>query len=296
MNFIKHGELCAVDNVSFVYVAQASPPSLKGAKAGGVATFVNANLAITCRHTLDDFINTIVADNPAVEKNTQAGTVTLSDVSHSLTGIQHTETKAALWSIRRAFKSDDSDLALLLVAPAGEGARRLHDAKIGVANIRLALPNIGDKVFAYGFAQSDVLEASPKKLAIKVTSYTSEGVVEAVHPFGRDKLMPFPCFQTNCRFDSGMSGGPIFNRTGELCGVIASGYDVEGGADPISYGAAIWPILAMTMNANLPGEPKDQFYTVYDLASRKEKFLHVADLDAIERILLENGKTGWRFK
>ncbi|MBI1393272.1 MAG: hypothetical protein GC152_11085 [Alphaproteobacteria bacterium] len=296
MNFIKHDEPCAVDYVSFVYVAQSTPPSRESVKAGGVATFVNGRLAITCRHTLDDFIDRLGTGTPVTEKDTAIGMVTQSNAGFSLTGIQHTETEAALWSIRRTFRCSDSDLALLLVAPASEGAQRLDDKKIGVAKIRLALPQEGEKVFAYGFAGSDILTASPEKLAIRLMSYTSEGIVNAVHPSGRDKLMPFPCFQTSCRFDSGMSGGPIFNSAGELCGVIASGYDVEDGADPISYGAAVWPILSMTINADLPDAPKGEFYTVYDLACRKEKFLHVADLDAIERIPLPNGQTAWRFK
>ena len=296
MNFVKNNEPCAVDAVSFIYVAQASPPSAESAKAGGVATFINGSLAVTCRHTLDDFLGSVGDPASVNEQVTQFGKITYSDAGHSLTGIQHTETEAALWSIRRVFKSDYSDLALLLVAPANDGAHRLKDANAGVVTVRLALPAIGEKVFAYGFAHSNILDTSRKRLSIKVDSYTSEGIVEAVHPAGRDKLMPFPCFQTNCRFDSGMSGGPIFNSRGELCGVIGSGYDVEEGAMPIGYGVAIWPILSMTINANVPREPQDQLYTVYDLANRKEKFLHVADLDAIERFPLENGAAAWRFK
>ena len=296
MSFVKNDEPCAVDNVSFVYVAQASPPSSESVRAGGVATFINGNLAVTCRHTLDDFLEKIGMLTSVDEQMTHVGKVTFSNVGHSLTGIQHTEREAALWSIRRAFKSDYSDLALLLVAPASEGARRLTDACVGVATVRLAFPKIGEKLTAYGFPHSRVLESSKERLAIKMDSYTSEGIVEAVHPTGRDKLMPFPCFQTSCRFDSGMSGGPIFNSGGELCGVIGSGYDVEDGASPIGYGIAIWPILSMTINANLPGEREDQLYTVYDLALRKEKYLHVADLDMIERFPLENGAAAWRFK
>ena len=49
---------------------------------------------------------------------------------------------------------------------------------------------------------------------------------------GRDRLiLPTACFETSARFDPGMSGGPVSDEEGAVCGVIASGVDYDSG-DP----------------------------------------------------------------
>lgn len=293
-SFVKSDKPSAIDNVSFFYVAQGGLPPNECTFVGGVATFVSANLAVTCRHTLDDFLERIGTPKDEPEQPTRSVRATKSNAGYSLKGVQITQSKAALWSIRKTFSSNISDLALLLVVPANDDAQSLSEDKESVvAKIRLALPRVGETVSAYGFPHSKILSASQESLSIKVDPYSSEGTVQSIHPLRRDNLMPFPCFQTNCRFDSGMSGGPIFNSMGELCGVIGSGYDLEDGTEPIGYGIAIWPTITIEVEVRSPGGP-NQLHTIYDLAREHQRFLHVADLDKIECSPLGNGETAWR--
>jgi hypothetical protein len=68
------------------------------------------------------------------------------------------------------------------------------------------------------------IRINPKSIEVEYDQSfaTSIGRVIEVFPNGRDKfLLPFPCFQIDCKINSGMSGGPVYNESGKVCGVIA---------------------------------------------------------------------------
>ena len=35
-------------------------------------------------------------------------------------------------------------------------------------------------------------------------------------------MLPFPCYHVGARFDAGMSGGPVFDEYGSLCGLVCA--------------------------------------------------------------------------
>jgi len=52
-------------------------------------------------------------------------------------------------------------------------------------------------------------------------------------------------------FIGGMSGGPIFNQAGELCGLVCSGG--SGDEDvPISNGVVLWPMAGIRIDHRIP--------------------------------------------
>jgi hypothetical protein len=77
------------------------------------------------------------------------------------------------------------------------------------------------------------------------TAYAPGSIVE-VYPLRRDSgMLNFPCFRTNARFEPGMSGGPIFNESGSVCGVICSSMPPnEDDPQWLSYGSLIRPAMA----------------------------------------------------
>jgi hypothetical protein len=92
---------------------------------------------------------------------------------------------------------------------------------------------------------------------------TAAGVVTEVYSELRDRaLLSFPCFQIETHFIGGMSGGPIFNQAGELCGLICLGYE----NDPIAYGVVLWPIVGIRIDHNVPGVASKGPYTILELA------------------------------
>ena len=92
---------------------------------------------------------------------------------------------------------------------------------------------------------------------------TSPGVVTDVYPESRDSaLLSFPSFEVQTHFIGGMSGGPIFNQAGELCGLICSGYDHA----PVVYGVVLWPIMGIRIDHNIPGVVSKGPYTMLEMA------------------------------
>ena len=86
---------------------------------------------------------------------------------------------------------------------------------------------------------------------VKQKYAASQGHVREVHLDRRDGLlMKFPCFQTDCRFVGGMSGGPVIeSRNGAVVGVICSGFDVPEDESPISYVSLAGTSLLLTLEA-----------------------------------------------
>lgn len=102
-----------------------------------------------------------------------------------------------------------------------------------------------------------------QQVKFQLNPSTSIGVVTEVYPELRDSaLLSFPSFQVKTHFIGGMSGGPIFNEAGELCGLICSGYD----DDPIAYGVVLWPMTGIRIDDIIPAVISKLPYTILELA------------------------------
>ena len=63
-------------------------------------------------------------------------------------------------------------------------------------------------------------------IAVNDEFMSSVGVVREIHDWRRDKVnLPFPCYRVGARFDAGMSGGPVFDEYGSLCGLVCASPD-----------------------------------------------------------------------
>ena len=105
-------------------------------------------------------------------------------------------------------------------------------------------PRIGSAVHAVGYhsARAEVDHAR-REIHVHREIAISDGIVVDVHEERRDARLNFPCFQTDARFDGGMSGGPVFNDAGALCGIISSNLPPSADGEPhVSYVATLWPI------------------------------------------------------
>lgn len=65
-----------------------------------------------------------------------------------------------------------------------------------------------------------------------------------------------------------MSGGPVFNDDGEVCGIICSSLPADEECNEhISYVTTLWPLMGMKIDANRDGDyPNNVVYPVLDLA------------------------------
>src|SRR5436190_17537381 len=181
--------------------------------ASGTATVIAPRLALTARHVVEDFWRKYESDD--VSPREAAGTFNLQAIQILGKDDGH------VWDVRKFWASPHSDIALLALFPRSKEAAT-HKWK----SPRLSLfpPPAGGRISGFGYhARHITADSSENSVSVHLMHdpCTTVGEVEEIHDSMRDCVnLPFPCFRTNARFDGGMSGGPIFNDQGQLCGLI----------------------------------------------------------------------------
>lgn len=138
-------------------------------------------------------------------------------------------------------------------------------------------PAVGDRISALGYPNSEFsTEHSDEPIStFRGQLHHAGGIVRKVH-VRHSSLLPFPCFQTNARFNSGMSGGPVTNATGAVCGLVCDGLETgePDDAEPYSHASLLWPLLGI----NLTGDPDNPLF-FGDLA--EERSVRIANRDLV---------------
>jgi serine protease Do len=82
---------------------------------------------------------------------------------------------------------------------------------------------------AIGFSGMDdkCLDEDAQIFLLTEGMYGAYGIVTAIHPHGRGQSWPTPVFEVECNWSSGMSGGPVFNSSGEVVGLVSTGMDLR---------------------------------------------------------------------
>lgn len=99
-----------------------------------------------------------------------------------------------------------------------------------------ASPAVGDEVLAIGFPILGVnfVEAAARHL-FEEEMVGAAGVVTVLHPTGRGQTRPWPAFEIEGNWNSGMSGGPVINRQGLVVGVVSSSVEPDDNAPGVAY-------------------------------------------------------------
>lgn len=118
----------------------------------------------------------------------------------------------------------------------------LAPAPLSLAPMRVALPLLGDRLWAIGFRHQDLQDG-----AAHISPMISSGIVTQAFPMGRGERMPSPCFEVSMETIGGMSGGAVVNAEGEVVGVVSSSPD--GGP---SYMTLIWDALRLRVAGPIP--------------------------------------------
>lgn len=126
------------------------------------------------------------------------------------------------------------DVALLKPATIGAGARPPQTLPVRVTG---SLSKIGDIVLAVGFPQLDLSEVDQEEQAALITEgmYGAYGRIVAIHAEGVSRSNPTPVFEIESDWPGGMSGGPVFNRAGEVIGIVSRSLRAESGQHGIGY-------------------------------------------------------------
>jgi serine protease Do len=101
---------------------------------------------------------------------------------------------------------------------------------------------VGDVVVAVGFPEIETFKGT---LADAVTTiregmYAAYGVVTRLYPEGRENnRLGTPLFEVEANWPSGMSGGPVLNKDGEIIGLVSRSIAPEAG-QKTGTGWATW--------------------------------------------------------
>lgn len=247
-------------------------------RISGTACVIAPWLAITARHVIEsefrEFGGTI--DDPGGVYEAPHRTLALTWPQDGKPGI-------AL-NVVRSWCSNQSDIAALWLAP---DRQEDIDRRWSCPVLALAPPSIGTKIAGFGFPKSQTGLMDANKFNVAIFPTTSTGRVLEVHQAQRDRgLLSFPCFRTNARFDPGMSGGPVFDERGRLCGLVCASLSSSevSGADHVSYVSTLWPLLSINIDMPWDRYPSGARYPLYRYA--EAGIMRVEGLEALE--LLED--------
>ena len=193
----------------------------------GTALSIRNGVLITAKHILDETRD--ATEHTNINRNLCALQV--------LPNSDHVK-----WEITHMVVHEDADLAVLF---AEQNSNR-NSHVVPQFSISRRAPQRGEWIVAHGYVKGElnVISRSPDGggvMEISNKCQTSFGVVKEVYEDSRDSIMlPCPCFEVSGRFSPGMSGGPVFNRKAELCGIVSTG--IEGAKS--SFAVTLGPSLS----------------------------------------------------
>jgi hypothetical protein len=175
-----------------------------------------------------------------------------------------TSTVGGLLPIDRVWAPRELDIGFAwLRLPRNASTNEL--LRLYTVTLRPAPPQPGEPVHAVGY-YGMVVEPRSEGYDLCYAHETahSTGRVLEVHPEYRDRgLLNFPCLRTDAVFAHGMSGGPIFDSTGCVVGVVCSSDSTQEN----SYGSLIWPVFGCQIDIQDGSTGTVRKKLLYDIAA-----------------------------
>ena len=148
-----------------------------------------------------------------------------------------------LWHPQRVVADPSSDIAIITASCATDLPQ---GNQLSLASMSSRVPAVGELAMIVGFRpRQNEFERSDRLSALTGDVFVSSGRVTQVFPNGRDRaVLPWPVVEVDCPTLGAMSGGPVFNATGHLIGVLATSFESDDSRGP-SYVSLLGPALMM---------------------------------------------------
>jgi len=256
----------------------------------------NSGIMMTARHVVENIIDKKeIRDSGEPIENFGLFALYSSDKKNTKTKISSDCYIGGPIHITGIISSESFDIALCqlqLLKKIDTGEQLQYP----IVRLNLSIPKAGMKILGVGYCKNKVssdeyINKDNKKVRYIEYSHnfttTSGEVVKYIKSQG---IRHFPHFHTTARFDSGMSGGPVFMENGSVCGVICSSFSSsEYEKEYISYVSDIGPTLSFEVDILLEGKTKPQKFTLFELIK-----LNIISTDdsknSIEIVTSESGK------
>jgi hypothetical protein len=174
----------------------------------GSAVMVAPGVAIAARHVIEEFLPNL----------------TLATGGPSLSCVSINADQTVIWTCNTmTLVANDSDLIILMLAHASAMPK---DNLFRLAMLTTRLPTVGERVLMVGFtASEDEIPESPSNVTVTGHVRVSTGIIKERYPTGRDLgMLPGPAVQVATSASGGMSGGPVFDQSGLLFGIVSTSY------------------------------------------------------------------------
>ena len=127
--------------------------------------------------------------------------------------------------------------------------------------LRGPTPSVGDEVLALGYANLDLSPEGNLKSDddfLEAQLFASVGTVTEVIPRDPSSTRPWPLIRVKANWPGGMSGGPVFDKSGQVIGVVSMSATAIDSDDIISSaalfsGAHILPEFLPHLDRDNPG-------------------------------------------
>lgn len=241
----------------------------------GTATNICGSLAITARHVFEE-----IQSREGVQRH-QSPHSNLMALQRDRSG------NAQLWHVMRAYVCPHTDIVFLHLSEKPDSTMEDYSHVWKSPMLDAFPPDVNTEVVGFGYRKSaiscTVRPCGGKHYDINDELIQTMGAVEEIHPQGRDKSLSWPCFRVTAKFDSGMSGGPVFSAKGTVCGIICTGYDLTDPEEiPISYVSTLWPMFEAFVQGPVFGH-----YESHDVFRARE-LVRLDRIKVRDRMDLEN--------
>jgi Trypsin-like peptidase domain len=137
--------------------------------------------------------------------------------------------------------------------------------------LSLLPPAKGARVAAFGYPRSVAAFTGSTSALVKTDATTTTGTVREVHHHKLDSSKcPFPCFETDLIIDSGMSGGPVIDEEGNVCGLLSASIPAYDANDfHTTWASTLWPLLGIFVDASWETVPPGTSYRLIRWAQNK---------------------------
>lgn len=210
-----------------------------GAHVHGTAFLVAPGIALTAWHTIKDW--------------EEAGH--FGEPDHAIFACGAIGLELRVWEVRSiSGPVSGGDVAMMILAPRfplGEQIALYHFA------LAAAFPPIGSEVTALGMrlepaeAVLPLLEGEQQLPSISIATIVSTGPVEDRYARGIPRIGA-PCLAANVFSVGGMSGGPVFDETGHVIGIVSESIGSDDPADYVTFVSMIWPAILFEFEGAYP--------------------------------------------